>query len=514
MALVQERQIKTQSAPVSTQADPQNLPLEPSLSLLEAKPRLVPNRALMASVLLGLPLLWLWVSYAGLAGGLPYAPVVEKEVTRGRVLMRGGAGDVILSQSIKLEHEKPRVVDGKVQLRGGKPIMDTYQETRRSYPQGQLAAQVLGFTGKDGQGLYGIEQFQNDRLTAGQDVMLTLDPVIQASTEAALATVVKQYRADWGTVVTLEAGTNRVLSLANYPTFDAGNWRGGNEDKWRNRALRDQYDGGSTVKALTAAMLVNEGLETPDSRVYAPMSRRVPGLTVNDVINHPGSLSLRDVLRYSSNVGISTLAEKLGPEKLYGYLERLGFDGAVWPNDPSVSRSKLLDWRDWRPSDFATKAYGQGFTTTTLQLATAFSAIVNDGKLIVPKLYEGQKTAPPTQVFSPAAAKLTRDMLEYTVRCGVKRAQVPGYAVGGKTGTAQTYQSGRISATLFNALFAGYFPADKPRVTVLVQLWNPRDGTHGALVAAPAFKQIAQETLAHLKIVPDSGNSTRVPCSH
>jgi cell division protein FtsI (penicillin-binding protein 3) len=247
--------------------------------------------------------------------------------------------------------------------------------------------------------------------------------------------------------------------------------------------------------------------------VYAPPSRRVPGVTINDIIRHPDSLTLRDVLRYSSNVGISSWAEKLGQERLYTYLQKFGFGSSVWKDDPSVTRSQLRDWRDWRPADFATKSYGQGFTTTSLQLATAFSVIVNDGKLVPPKLYEGQKTAAPTRAISSDAAKVTRDMLEYTVRCGVKRAQVPGYAVSGKTGTAQTYVGGRISATQFNALFAGYFPADKPRVTLLVQIWNPQESTHGSLVAAPAFRKIAQETLAHLRIVPQMQDSPRVPCT-
>jgi cell division protein FtsI (penicillin-binding protein 3) len=516
VALIREHSPQVQ--PVSAPAKPASVApdaVPAPEALLEARPRLIPNRALMASGLMALPLLWLWLSYAGLAGGLPYAPVADKEVTRGKVVMRNGAGTVILSESFKLEHKKPRLdANDKVMLRGGQPIMDTFVETRRSYPQGKLAAQTLGFTGKDGKGLYGVEGFQNAALEAGRDVTLTLDPVIQSSAEAALESVVKEYRADWGTVVALEAGTNRVLAVANYPTFDASNWRGGNEDKWRNRALRDQYDGGSTVKALTAAMLVNENLAGADSRIYAPMSRRVPGLTINDVIRHPESLTLRDVLRYSSNVAISTWAEKLGQEKLYNYLQKFVFGREVWPGDESVTRSQLRDWHDWRPSDFATKSYGQGFTTTTLQLAAAFSVIVNDGKLIPPTLYEGQAVAAPTRVISSEAAKITRDMLEYTVRCGVPRARVPGYEVGGKTGTAQTYSGNSISKTMFNALFAGFFPADKPKVTVLVQLWNPRDETHGSLVAAPAFRQIAQESLAHLRITPlATPNETRAPCT-
>jgi cell division protein FtsI (penicillin-binding protein 3) len=523
MALTQER-AKTRVAPTVTtpSAAPSAAPT------LETRPRLIPGRAWVAGAFLLAPLVWLWLGYADLAASLPYAPVVAPEVLRGKIVMRNPPGeDVVLSESFKLEHLKPRLGDdGKPQFARGQMIMDTFEETRRSYPQGQLAAQVVGFTGRDGVGLYGLERFQNDTLASGKDVVLTLDPVIQASSEAALSSVVQEYKADWGTVVALEAGTNRVLALANYPTFETGNWRGGNEDEWRNRALRDQYDGGSTLKALTAAMLVNDGLATPTTRVQAGMSRRIPGVTINDVIQHPGNLTLMDVLRYSSNVGISTLGERLGKARLYEYLQRFGFGREVWPGDPSVTKSQLREPGGWRPADFATKTYGQGFTTTSLQLAAAFSVLVNDGKLIPPKLFEGQRVGGATQVISSDAAKTTRDMLEYTVRCGVKRAQVPGYAVGGKTGTAQTYSGGSISKTEFNALFVGYFPADKPKVTVLVQVWNPREGTHGSLVAAPAFQRIAQETLAHLRIAPTAqaktssqstssaaGADAPVPCS-
>ena len=510
MALITDRDGATPQKRVSTSVAP--IIEEPRT---ESRPLLIPSRAVMAGVLMIAPLLWLWSGFAGLSANLPYAPVTPPEVTRGRIIMQGDAKQaVVLSESFKLEHFKPRLgEDGRPQLQRGNPIMDRFEETRRSYPQGQLAAQVLGFTGKDGQGLYGLEKFQNDQLSAGRDLVLTLDPVIQASTESAIEKVVKEYRADWGTVVALEAGTNRILAIANYPTFDASNWRGGNEDQWRNRALRDQYDGGSTVKALTAAMLLSDGLANPDSKVDAPMSRRVPGLTINDVIRHPSTLSLRDVLRFSSNVGISSLAERLGKERLHTYLEKFGFGREIWPRDPSVTGSILRDWQEWRPSDYATKTYGQGFTTTTLQLAAAFSVLVNDGKLITPKLFEGQRVPVPVRVISVKAAAQSREMLEYTVRCGVNRAQVTGYAVGGKTGTAQTYSGDSISKTMFNALFVGFFPADKPRVTLLVQVWNPRETTHGSLVAAPAFKQIAEESLAHLRITPQTTEIARVPCS-
>ena len=437
----------------------------------------------VVGAILALMLGVLWLEYAGLSLGLPFMPQVTQEVRRGRVLLRSEQGLITLAESA-----------GKT------------GSLERHYPQGRLAAGVLGFVGDDKTGLYGIEKFENTHLQKGLDLVLTLDPALQASAEAALDNAMLATGAEAGTVVVLEAKTNRLLAVANAPGFDASNWQAGREGIWKNRAFRDTFDPGSTIKALVAAMLVNEGIASPDSPIYAPMQRQYRNAPpIRDAIQHRPDLNLKEVLRYSSNVGISRFADQLGPQKLHDYLVKFGFGQKTWKNDPSLERNTLSDWQTWRPRDFSTHSFGQGFTSTALQLATSFTVLVNDGMLVIPKLFEGQEVDPPTRVISQIAARTTRSMLEYTVNEGVKRAQVPNYCVGGKTGTSETWQGGIKSSSRFQALFVGFFPVEQPKVTIAVQLYAPKSQIHGSLVAAPVFRQIVLETAARYGIAP-------VPC--
>jgi cell division protein FtsI (penicillin-binding protein 3) len=455
-------------------------PLEEVFTAVEVMPPHTPSqpwRVRMVALVLALGLGLLWLEYAGLSLGLPFVAQVREDVRRGRVLLRSEQGFITLAEST-----------GK---------------SERHYPQGRLAAGVLGFVGED-KGLYGVEKFEEERLVRGQDLVLTLDPALQASAEAALENAMLSTGAESGTVVVLEAGSNKLLAVANAPSFDAANWRDGREATWKNRAFRDTFDPGSTIKALVATMLVEEGIANPDTPIYAPMQRPFRNARpVRDAIKHDPNLTLKDVLRYSSNVGISRFADKLGAQKLHEYLTKFGFGQKTWKNDPSLERNELPDWQKWTPRDFASHSFGQGFTSTALQLATAFSVLSNDGKLVTPILYEGQDVPAPTRVISESAAKQTREMLEYTVNEGVKRAQVPNYCVGGKTGTSETWQGGKKSSSRFHALFAGMFPVQNPKVTIAVQLYAPKTQIHGSLVAAPVFRQIVLETAARYGIAPE-----------
>jgi cell division protein FtsI (penicillin-binding protein 3) len=470
------------TTPIKT--EPTVSPLEEVFTPVEVMPSHTPSqpwRVRVVALVLALALGVLWLEYAGLSMGLPFVAQIKEEVRRGRVLLRSDQGFITLAEST-----------GKA------------GNTERHYPQGRLAAGVLGFVGED-KGLYGVEKFEDERLARGQDLVLTLDPALQASAEAALENAMLSTQAESGTVVVLETGSNKLLAVANAPSFDAANWREGREAIWKNRAFRDTFDPGSTIKALVAAMLVEEGIANPETPIYAEMQRPYRNAPpVRDAIKHDPNLTLKDVLRYSSNVGISRFADKLGAQKLHDYLVKFGFGQKTWKNDPSVERNELSDWQGWRPRDFATHSFGQGFTSTALQLATAFSVLSNNGKLVTPILYEGQDVPPPTRVVSESAAQQTRAMLEYTVAQGVKRAQVTNYCVGGKTGTSETWQAGKKSSSRFHALFAGMFPIKNPKVTIAVQLYAPKgDEYHGSLVAAPVFRQIVLETAARYGIAPE-----------
>jgi cell division protein FtsI (penicillin-binding protein 3) len=225
---------------------------------------------------------------------------------------------------------------------------------------------------------------------------------------------------------------------------------------------------------------------------------------IRDAIRHPEDLTLQEVLRYSSNVGISFFADQIGKEKLHDYLVKFGFGAKTWKNNPSLERNELSEPINWNAREFATRSFGQGFTSTALQLATSFSVLVNDGKFVTPKLFEGQDIPVPRKVISENAARITRNMLEYTVNEGVPRAQVPNYCVGGKTGTSETWYNGKKSASRYHALFAGFFPVNNPKVTIAVQLYAPKNDYHGSLGAAPVFRQIVLETAARYGIAPVS----------
>ncbi len=473
MALIEEHTKVVKAAPIEAEA---------SGAPIAVEPRAEAWRLPVIAVVLIAPLAALWLEYANLSMGLPFYPPVREAAMRGRILMRDDDRTITLAESVTVG-----------------------RETQRRHPQARLAASIVGFVGDEQKGLYGTEFFRNEVLEKGKDLILTLDPIIQTSSEATLENAIASTGAESGTVVVLEAKTNRLLAVANAPGFDASDWRSGNNAKWKNRAFMDTFDPGSTIKTLVASMLINEGKAEPDSPMYAPMLRRYRNAPpIRDNLKHRPDLDLKNVLRYSSNVGISQFADRLGPQKVHDYLAAFGFGRRVWTDDPSAGTGRLTNWQDWRPRDFATHTFGQGFTSTALQMATAFSVVANDGSYITPTLYEGQKVSAPYNVVSNQTAKATLQMMEYTVKEGVIRAQVPGYCVGGKTGTSETWQGGKKSSTRYHALFAGIFPADAPKYIIAVQLYAPKTQVHGSLVAAPIFKQMVLEIAAHKGIAPQA----------
>ncbi len=471
-------------------------------------PSQVSKRVIVVGVVLA-PMLAIWsVFFAQRSAGIPFVPEDTPSIMRGKILGSSSVGGekTVLAESYLVTSTRELTNDqGQVMLdRNGKAKTETVFETKRSYPQNQLGSRLIGFTGDQDKGLYGIELFAHEQLLAGKDVVLTIDPVIQAMAEAALEKAIRSEQGDTGTAVILEAKTNRILAMANYPNFDPNNWRSvQNKSNWSNRALRDYMDPGSTMKGLVAAALIDSGCATPETSVYAPMHRTISGITIGDAIQHRSDLTLKDVLRFSSNVGISKLSECLSSEKFYGYLHKYGFGQKVWSNTNWGTPGVLHDWKDWRPIDRATYSFGQGVSTTALHLATAYSVLVNDGMLVTPTLMAGQKVQAPYRVVSSSAASQTRDMLQASVEDGLKFGIVPGFPLGGKTGTAQTWnKQGKISSDVYGALFAGFFPVTQPKVTMLVEVFHPRKLHHGSQVSLPAFTDITRELTSYWQMTP------------
>jgi cell division protein FtsI (penicillin-binding protein 3) len=460
-------------------------------------PRVIRARIWFVGLFMLAPLVWLWWSFAIHQTALPSEPVIASSKARGRIMLSDGT---VLAESYRPKRAQKS---------------DPTPALQRAYPLGRLAGHVIGFKGVD-RGLSGLEIFEETRLKSGQDVVLTLDPVSQAAAEAALERVRVKQQALGASVIMLQAGTNRVLAMANAPSFNPASidlktgLPADIEALWQNRATRRVFEPGSTTKALIAAALIDSGKATPETTIDAPMSRRVGRHIINDVLprrNPDGSkmtrLNLTQILRYSSNVGISTMAEKMGPQKTFNYLSHFGFGQRV-EMDGAPSRAGVLrDWNDWKPVDFATATFGQGISTTALGLATAFSVITNDGLLIPPTLIDNGTQPEGKRVISSSAAVQSRAMLKTAVEEGIPwAATIKGYCIGGKTGTAQVSVNGRYSQDVYDALFVGFFPCDAPKVTMVVEVLGPKKQNHGSQVAAPAFREIAEEVLAAWGIAP------------
>lgn len=369
---------------------------------------------------------------------------------------------------------------------------------RRLYPQGQLAGQVLGILGKS-QGLEGLEYAFDRELAAGQDLKLTINTGIQAVAEAALARAVPKHQAKYGSVVVLDTRTGKVLAAASYPPFDPNNWRPYSQEARRNRPFLDVFEPGSTIKGLVVAAAVNEGLTTPGTSYSTPMRRHVGGRwgsVINDAVDHPPSLTTQGILRYSSNVGMSHIVEPFTPQKMRDYLTAYGF--GTYVNMPTVPSAKgsLQPLRRWDDLVRATNAFGQGMSSTVLQLAAAYNALANDGTYVSPRLIEGTAGERRT-VLRPETARITREMLRKVIEEGIPgMAGIKGYEIAGKTGTAQVVVDGRYSSTLYDSVFAGFFPSTAPRVTVAVMVHGAKHDYHGAQLAAPIFKDISTEVLS------------------
>ncbi|HJW71149.1 MAG TPA: penicillin-binding transpeptidase domain-containing protein [Candidatus Binatia bacterium] len=441
----------------------------------------------------------------------------------------------------------PRELDAVLQL--GVPGVGHFDEPRRVYPHGQLAAHVLGFVGTDAQGLAGLERrFDKeirgqsllvavdrdargreflrtgmaDAPTQGARVELTLDSEIQALTERELAAGVSGAKAAAGAAVVLDPMTGEVLALANYPTFnpnDRTDWANPrHKDRMRNRVLTDPYEPGSTFKAVLAAGALEAGLVKPTERFFCENGAwRVGKWTVHD--SHPhGWLSFAEVIQFSSNIGAAKVGDRLGRERYGSWLHSFGFGGRTGVELPDESPGIMRDEKSWARIDLLTQSFGQGISVTPMQMAVAYAAIANGGQLMRPFIVR-RITGPngdvtlehePTairRVMSQRTAQITTELLRRVVeeKGGTgSRARLDDFTVAGKTGTAQkvdprtrAYSSKRIGS------FVGFVPADHPRAVILVLIDEPATSSYGGVVAAPVFRNIASSVMQALHVTPE-----------
>ena len=399
-------------------------------------------------------------------------------------------------------------VRGAIVANDGTVLADGPAEARQ-YPHGSLAAPLLGFTGAvqpDGRfGLEGLEFTLDARLQTGQSVTLTIDPTLQAAAEARLAESVIGTEAESGAAVIIEVGTGRVLAAASYPTFDANQWRSADREAMVNRAFLQHYEPGSIMKPFVVGALLESGRIAPNEVVDAPMHLRVGNKTFRDVAQHDPVLSVADVLRYSSNSGTINLAQRFESAELHAWLAAFGFGQELPLRSTFTRRGSLLPWERWVPQDHASISIGQAVATTALQMASAYAIIANDGIYVAPRLVEDESVPAPHRVLSPEVAMTVRHMMHYTVEASsLRQSRIPGVSTAGKTGTADVFDL-EANAYLpgdYTVSFAGMFPAERPEVVMVVYVQKPRTSTSSTLVAAPLFRAIGSEVVAHWGIAP------------
>jgi cell division protein FtsI (penicillin-binding protein 3) len=418
-------------------------------------------------------------------------------------------------------------------------------EGRRFYPKGPLLSHVLGFVGMDGVGLEGLERryeaqlhgekrltvLQRDALgrtvfpkglreqapSAGQTLTLTIDEVIQYIAEKELEEAVDQARAKSGTIIVMEPRSGAILAMAVSPRFDPNAVASLTADRWRNRALTDTYEPGSTMKLVVAAAALEERLMMPGSMLFGENGRMtVANTTIHDH-EKLGWMTFAQMIQKSSNIGAAKTGMLLGDQRLYRYLQAFGFGQRTDIDLPGEVAGLLKSPREWGRRSLASISMGQEVGVTPLQMVSAVSAIANDGVLMKPFIVsqvrdqKGQpvKEALPQvrrRVVSPATARMLTTIMEGVVTNGTgTKAAIPGFRAAGKTGTAQKVdpRTGAYSSALSIGSFVGFVPADAPRLAMIVVIDEPQGEAWGGIVAAPVFRRVGEQVLTYMGVPRD-----------
>ncbi len=422
------------------------------------------------------------------------------------------------------------------------------KESRRFYPKGELAANLIGFAGIDSEGLEGVELYYDRYLKGssmlirtekdatgrtllfedisaraeGMDVVLTIDGTIQYIVEKALKRAVEKAEAKAGVAIVMDPYTGEILAMANVPSFDPNNFTRYSPSYWRNRAITDAFEPGSIMKTFLLAAVLEEGLAERNDIFYCENGRYAVANTVFHDTKKYGWLSLKNIIKYSSNIGAIKLAERLGKERFYRYLKAFGFGDKTGVELPGEATGLVRNPQRWSAITLDTMAFGQGLSTTAIQLVNAVSAIANGGFLMKPLIvkyirnHEGQivKRFDPVVVrrviSEETARKVTNILISVTEKGGTGELAalgMGGIKVAGKTGTAQKpdLEKGGYADGKYIASFLGFVPARKPHLAIIIAIDEPKKGFSGGEVAAPVFKEVAKQALLYLGVFPEDG---------
>lgn len=424
------------------------------------------------------------------------------------------------------------------------PDLGFIEEPKRVYPNGTLVGQVLGFTNIDSKGIEGIEFKYDELLTgkpgkinvkkdargrkimstpyflepsiSGYDLVLTIDSQIQHIVEKELKEGVEKAKADRGMALLMNSETGAILAMASYPFFDPNSYKDFNSQTRRNLPIWFSFEPGSTMKVFILASAMEEDKVNPDTKFDCENGRRKVGPAIIRDVHPYGVLTVAQILEKSSNICASKIGETLGREKLYDRLSSFGFGRQTGIDLSGESSGMMTKSNRWGPVELATISFGQGIAVTSIQIAAALSAIANGGYLVKPYIVEqlispGGKVVTKNKpevlgkVISYDTAENITQMMEKVVESGTgKNAAISGYKVAGKTGTAQVPnpKTGGYYGNRFMSSFIGFGPTDDPKVTLVVIVENPKNGSYGGTVAAPIFKGIVEKVLFYLRVPP------------
>jgi cell division protein FtsI/penicillin-binding protein 2 len=481
------------------------------------------------------------------AVALKLAPLLRKPASRLEPALRDKADLRWLAR--KVPHDVAQRVDALALPGIGRKGEET---GLRFVASGRLASTVVGFTGIDENGLDGLEysldavlrgssgkmrieadQFGRaipfgetqivERAVAGRTVVTTLDPYLQFESERLLRAAVKKWSARSGTAIVMDPWTGELLAIANIPDFDPAHYGAASSDAWRNRAISDAYEPGSTFKLITAAAALESGKFSAGVQFPARDTLQVGGHTIHNAEDGmmaagKGSESIEEIVAFSHNVGAAEIGIATGPRAMYRTIRKFGFGDPTNVELPGENPGIVTKPADWSGSSLATISFGHGISITPLALLRAYAAIANGGVLLRPRVISAIEDSSGKTVFrygpeierraiSPKTAATLRTYLRSAVLRGTGNptAQVAGYTTAGKTGTAQVVENGSYLGGAYIASFVGMIPAERPRYVILVKVERPRGSIYGSQVAAPVFAELARAAMFHAGIMPAAG---------
>ncbi len=460
--------------------------------------------------------------------GLPYGTILSK--------LSQDKSFVWLARQVPFE--RSQAVES-LKLQG----VEAFGEQRRFYPDRDMAAQVLGFTGMDNQGLNGLERFYEKNLSGqkglvmaerdargrlvptdnkqvkqsveGTSLVTTLDTTLQHVAQVELQKAFDKYRCKAASVAVMNPKTGEILAMANLPTFDPNHFSQVSSDVWRDRMVNDEFEPGSTFKLVTALGALEEGVVNEDDKFFCENGEYHTdyGRVVTDHEKH-GWLTFREVFGYSSNIGMVKVGAKLGKDNLYRYCQRLGFGVPTGIDLPGEAAGKLRPEAQWSGISMTTIPYGYEVSATPMQILRAYAAIANGGVMMKPYLVKElvSKTGTVVKSFTPqkekricsekTAQRLTA-MMRWVVEKGTGTAvDLPAYPIAGKTGTAYKFMNGHYSKYNYVSSFVGFVPADNPKFVIYCSLDDPRGIYWGGYTAGPVFKEVAKRALSYALVPP------------